>query len=427
MIVSDLKQHQQTSRRVSKRKHEGVRTPTARNAIIRDRETDAYVAHTDGGELNDSDNAIHLRLNALELNVSALMRGDAVAKGYAAPALQPAPATGGKSNVVPMDGARKAKEQSKVVQHSHPLPVAGNEAVVLPAPEPMVVEEVRPLKTANVEPTHIGKVTLVPSETVAANDSLIPDEVVATLKEITDESPEDMERLAEAYGMDIVEASQILYKEYAKREKHCYETHDKERADVQLTRLLSQRGIVECSGALNQACPVWVRSVDSNFAAFWNETEARMPHLRSLAEGRRVLETTTERSPLTKGEAAYRKKTYVNDLASRRPAKPGAIGKLESVHRKLHVAPGPTSSTQLAVVGTVAWSVYQKGRKLLGMQPTLRGAAKRAKYNTQDAITDPTSGDTVRAKTTAELFAACPPTLSQADVVRGYHRTGIGY
>jgi hypothetical protein len=373
MVVTDLKQHQQAKAKPAKRKHHGVRTPTARNAIVRNREHGMYEAHVDG-VLTDSDTAINLRLNALELNVSKLMRGYAVTQGYAAPL---------PDNVVPMHSV-KEQEQSKVVQHSHPLPVAGNEAVVLPAPEPIPV----PLKTGDTEPKHIGKVTLVPSEEVAANDEiLVPEETVELLKEITDESPETMERLADAYGMDIVEASQILYKEYAKREKHCYDTHGMERNELQIKRAIAQRGLVDSDGGMQRACPSYTKSEDSRFSDWWCETEARMRHLHG--DARLAREPKRDRAPLTKGEAAYRKKVYVRSVASRRPAKVDAMSRLDSMHRKLHVAgPGVTTMSQVEALKTATWGGYQRVRKLFGMQPTVRGTRKRLKYEVADLVAE---------------------------------------
>ena len=69
------------SKRTSARKHEGVRTPTARNAIVRDRESGAYQANVDValGEID----SLRLRVNALELEVSRLRREGAVASRVA--------------------------------------------------------------------------------------------------------------------------------------------------------------------------------------------------------------------------------------------------------------------------------------------------------------------------------------------------------
>jgi len=416
MIVSDLKQHQQAKAKPAKRKHHGVRTPTARNAIVRDRKSGMYEAHVDGA-LADSDTSVRLRLNALELNVSKLMRGYAVTQGYAAPL---------PDNVVPMHSV-KSQEQSKAVPVSHPLVVSGNEAQVLPAPEPVIVEEVTPLKTGNTEPNLVGKVvTLVPNEEVAANDEcLVPDEVVDVLKEITDETPENMVKLADAYGMDIVEASQILYKEYAKREKHCYDTHGMERNTLQIKRLISQRGLVDCDGNLLQVCPAYVKSVDTRFADWYNETEARMRHLHTERDARLAREPTRDRAPLTKGEAAYRKKVYVKAVASRRPTNRDAFAKLDSMHRKLHVpGPGVTTTSQVEAIKTATWGGYQRLRKLFGMEPTVRGNRKRLNYEVIDAIAEYNEHQSAAAKAEREGVAVYGPDIPMAEVVRRYHRRG---
>lgn len=421
----------ESSKRTSTRKHEGVRSPSARNAIVRDRNTGAYTASVDATQV-DTLAGISLRLNAIELTLSRFVHGEAVDRSYAAPATvrEAVQAANLPANVVPMDVARKAKEQSKAEPASHPLPVSGNEVLALPAPEPVVIDvkPEPPLKVADTVPTHIGKDTLTSSETVAANDEvLVPDEAIEILKQITNEKPEVMEQLADAYGMDIVECSHILYKEYSKREKQCYKDHGLPRDDVRAERAGRQRGLVECNGNLNRVCPVFIQAENSKFSDWFNETESRMKHLRSQAEARRVSEVRTTPAPLVKGEAAYRKKSLTRRLASERRADPAAFAKIQRVSAKFPEGGKVTTASQWAAITTAAWSGYQKARKLLGMQPTVRGTRRRLKYEVEDALCNPATGNGDRKMEQGDLFAAVDLSTPTVELVRRYQRAGIGY
>lgn len=417
MLVADLHQHRHSKKRAktSSRKHEGVRTPSARNAIVKSRESGAYQANTDV-TLSETE-SLKLRVNALELEVSRLKREGSVAAGHAAPLVQ-------EGNVVPMDVARTARtEKESAAQVSHPLPVAGNEALALPSPstEPEGKEFRK-----NFEPTLVGKVDTIASR--AANDEDVhPPEVGEKLAEISHLDSESVAQLADAYGMDVVEASEILYKEYSKREKQCYKDHGLPRDDVQLTRLMRQRG--QCVvGDGNYGIIHWIptNDCDSNFAAWWGETEARMKNLRSEATARQAREyrSPANHAPLVKGEAKYRRKVLVNRLASERQPNRAGFSRVQDVNRKLYVdGPGVTTASQWAAITTVAWAGYQKMRKLFRMQPTVRGMNQRVRA---ELVTDlEASGNADLEKKFGIVPAADAEQLPMRDLVRRYQRAGI--
>jgi hypothetical protein len=415
MIVSDLKTVPTSERRPSTRKHEVLRKPTARNAIVRDRETGAYAALVDPSVLGDSLNAVNLRLNAIELNVSTLMRNDSVSRGHAAPMQT--------SDVSPMDVARAkrdAKEQSKAAPVSHPLPVAGNEALVLPAPEPIIVPVGDPssFKPGDTEPTLFnGKSAPLTSGPAANDEVLMPAMVSSDLASIVKE--EDlpyMEQLADAYQMDLVEASEILCKEYRKREIHCLQTHGQPRKEVRADRYLAQKGLVD----INPALQIRISASVSGFKAWSGELIQREQEWLLVADKRRDAPLRAP-APYTKGEAAYRKKAVVHRAASERRANPHGYAHVQSVAKKLHTpGTGVTTRSQVAAITTWSWETYQRGRKLFGMEPTVRGAVKRIKYEVTDIIDN-------AVKPAKDEVAAPLLFTSQAELVRRYQRTGGGY
>jgi hypothetical protein len=404
MLIPELAAKQQAKvKRKPSRKHEGVRNPTARNAIIKDRESGMYLSNADAA-LATEVKYLAQRLNAMELNLSKLLRDGAVSNGYAAPL---------PSNVVPMDVARKAKEQSKVVHVSQ----SGNEAEVhvLPAPEPVIRVEPA-LKIADVEPKFIGKGAVPVTSRVAANDNVQPDEVSPLVME---EDQQFIAGLASQYQFSLVEVNEILTREWLRRDKWCRKHHGKPREEVRLERAIRKRGVVE--GA-------YFRSEDTKFSDWWNETESRMKHLRSLAEGRRVAEATSNRAPLVKGEAKYRKKAMIRRLASERRANPSGYAHVQKVSSQLYVPPPVTTASQWAAITTWAHQTKNKVRSLFGMQPVLRGKKLRDKFEVLDALsaapTEPATtegGDRWGRKPEPDLNT---PTR---ELVRRYQRNGISH
>jgi hypothetical protein len=254
-----------------------------------------------------------------------------------------------------------------------------------------------------------------------ANDPVIPQEVVEELTAITDETPETMERLAEAYGMTLVEASAILFREYGKREKHCFNEHGIARSDLRMRRVLAQRGLVD------QHFGAYFKSVDSRFADWYRRRQESNPVYEATAAATKAAfaRPESDRTPWVKGEAKYRRKKFLRDRAAARAPNPHGFAAIQSIHKHLWTdGPGVTSSGQLAAVGAWAFEVYNKGRKLLGMKPALRGAAKIAGYLAER------SAERVGKNETAEKVYTDMESgkkLSAAEVVRRYHRAGIGH
>jgi len=413
MRVIDLKQPANEGRPLAKRKHEPVakEQPRARNAIIKDRATGTYEAVTDP-ELADAINSINLRLNAVELNLGKLMR-DGVVTQTPGPAIV-AP----KSNVVPMSEARK--ERGEAVQVSQP----GNEAEVLVLPrsnEPVVVEEAPPLKTGNTEPKVVGKVVTISSGD-AANDETIPDGPTVALEAVAPPVVvRHAEALADAYDMDIYEASEILCKVYMEREAHCIKRHGMPRKEVKVDRYLAQKGIVETNPALQ----VYIKAENSGFKA-WSrglyQRECELKANRSKPQPR-------SGSKLAPGEMAYRKKQLMKRAAARQKGPIPGLVKVDTIAAKLRTnGPGVTTSSQAAVFSTLAWDLYQRGRKLFGMEPTVRGMTKRTAAEVAYALSEGGGSINARRQATApvDLIKEGEP-VTQAELVRRYQRTGIGY
>ena len=398
MIVKDLKQKTNEGRPTAKRKHEPVakEQPHARNALIRNRETGAYEAVTDP-DLVDAINSINLRLNAIELNLGKLMR-DGVLQ-------TPAPAiVAPQDNVVPMSVARK--ERGEAVQVSQP----GNEAEVLVLPrskrEPVPVQEALPLKTGDTEPKVVGKVVSI-SSGEAANDPVV--EELDVMDVIRPEDRGHVEALAEAYQMTLVEASSILCKEWLRREKQCLKDHGMPRKDVRLERTIRQKnvGMYITSAIAESGFKAWSRGM------WQRECELKANRSKPVAHSG---------SKLAPGELAYRKKQLMKRAAARQKGPIPGLVKVDTIATKLRTnGPGVTTSSQWAAFTTLGWDLYQRGRKLFRMEPTVRGMTKRTEAEVAYALSNPP---------TPKQAAAPAPAAEgerQADVVRRYHSTGIGY
>jgi len=425
MIVSDLSNVQVAghTKRVSQRKHEGVRTPTARNAIVRDRETNLYYARYDSS-LVDSDNTVNLRLNALELNQHILLERGVIHQP--ADTKTPAPFA---SNVVPMADARKAKEQSKAAQAPPAIPktqVNGNVALALPAPKPVipVPEEEAPPTQPPLEFTgkhqelkYIGKDILTASEDVSKQTEDILAAVIL---------PEDrglVDQLADAYGMDLVEASEILCREFFFREDQCMKHHETPRIDVKNARYKAKEGMYVPKLEL---IPYGMRrsAEASGFKAWSREMRSREIALVGNAARRLADPGPTQPAPYTEGEMAYRKKQVIKRAAARPRLLPPGASRVEQVAKKLRHEPPVTTASQVKAITTWSWDVYQKGRKLLGMQPTLRNKTKRLRYELMDEVN---MAEAKRAKAASKVTVPCDDSTSQAELVRRYRRVGIGY
>ena len=381
MLVSGMNQTRQASTpRVSSRKHPRLdKQPAARNAIIRDRETGTYQATVDP-LLAETVAGLRLRMNALELTVSRLMRDGAVERGYAHPLVAPKAAT----NVVPMDVARAKKEQSKAVQA---LPVSGNEAeallleqpveLALPAPEVLVPEVVTPTEGEYVvDESKIVKFKQAPvSNGDAANDDLHSPEVIANLNAITDESVEDLNSLALQYGMDLSEASEILYKEYSRRELHCQQHHGKSRVEVRLVRTLRQRGVVD------QRLNFYERSLDSKFLAWSSGVTVQRVTPDFVV--------SSHRSPLVPGEAVARtrERELLKDemrtrIATHRGSAPrrAKFRAIEKTSNQLVTLPPVTTDSQIKAIGAWWGAVRDRAGKLMGFPDVPRSYRKRMEY-----------------------------------------------
>lgn len=413
LLVDNTQRKPAKGRRRSARKHEA----RARNAIVK--HDSGYAAQVDH-DLNEVD-ALRLRVNALELEVSRLKREDAVDSGYAAPLVEP------KGNVVPMSVARQAKaEKASAVHASHPLPVAGNEAHVLPSPS----EPEAPKSNPTLVP-HPSQVAAVSSSKAANDEDVHPPEVGERLTEISDLDSETVAQLADAYGMDVVEASEILYKEYSRREKQCYKDHGLPRDDVQLARLSRQQGQAVVGdinlGVLDYIPP---RLCEGNFASWWNETEARMKNLRANSAAREAAEyrSPTQHAPWVKGEAKYRRREFVKARVDARTPNRAGFGRVQDISSKLYVGGKVTSASQVKAFGTMLFAGYQKARKLLGMQPTVRGANDRTRYEVEASHSAdlPTATHARRARTAPiDTIEGNPKDVPMRELIRGYQRAGI--
>lgn len=394
----------------SKRKHveAAKEQPRARNALIRNRETGHYEAITDG-ELVDAINAINLRLNALELNQRKL------AEGFHQPQSPAVSAPTG--NVVPMSVARK--ERGEAVQASQP----GNEAEVLVLPrsnQPVPVEEVTPLKTGNTEPTLVGRVVSIPSGGAANDDSF--NEAVATTV-IRDEDQKYVAALADAYQMPLTEASEILYREWRRREDSCLRHHGVPRKDKRLERTLDNKGLCKQTNRIVH----WIPSAEvaSGFRAWSRSMFQRECELKGYA--RPAIPQSGVK--LVPGEQAYRKKQLLKRIAARPKGPIPGLQKVDAVHRKLFVPPPPTSAAQLKAAGTALYAGYQKLRKLFRMEPTVRNMNQRTAAEVAVAISGG-GGGTIHARRQATApvdLIGKGEGLTQAELVRRYQRNGIGY
>jgi hypothetical protein len=413
MLLKDNTQRRpKKHERVSARKHEGVRNPTARNAVVKvpDQGYEARVDADRDAELA----SMRLRINALELEVSRLKREGAVSSGYAAPlAVQ-------KGNVVPMSVARAAKAEKESAAHvSHPLPVAGNEAHVLPSPP----DAEPPTKKANppvlVHPSQAAPVT---SREAANDPDLGGKEAADALRDITDVPVEDVATLALGYGLTLEELSEIAYREYAKRELHCYNRHGVSREAVRLERHIRQHTKCLPGGY------VQVANAKSGFRDWWNETEAQLKILRANSAARTAAEyrSPANHGKLVKGEAKYRRKVMLRRLAANRRADRAKFGRVQDISSKLYVGGRVTTASQAKAIGTMLYGAYQSARKLLGMKPTVRNMAERVRA---ELIVD-LENEASRQADLAKTLGVVPPDaerLSTAELVRRYQRKGIGH
>jgi hypothetical protein len=307
-----------------------------------------------------------------------------------------------------MDVARKAKEQSKAAPVSQP----GNEAEVQVLPVPSAEP---PLKVANVEPKHI-KVEPTPSE--AANDEAY-DVVPEKLSRIM--MPEDLgfvAELAEGYEMSLVEASEILSREYERRLNECERKHGKPRTDVRLERALRN---------YKRDYYIHAENCVTGFSDWWHETQARLPYLKSQRDARLASEPKRKRAPYVKGEAKYRRRTMLRHLAEQKRANPEGYRKVQLISDKLHVGPGPTSGAQIKAVATVGWDLYQRTRKFLGMKPTIRSNTLRTRYEVANTLSNNAGPGDGSTELVYGPLTAAEHKESQAELVRRYQRTGIGY
>jgi len=325
-----------------------------------------------------------------------------------------------------MTTARKPTGKESAVQVSHPLPVAGNEALALPSPSEEPPRKESPVKlvpTGKVNPVHLPHTSQAvrASSVVAANDEVVDNkEAVDSLRDITDVPAADVATLAQGYGMTLEEASEILYREYSKRELHCYDKHGQSREVVRLERHMRQH--IKClPGGYVQ-----VAHCTSGFSGWWMETEARMKHLRGEAIARRVREqrSPTDHAPWVKGEAKYRRKKFLADRAAAKPQDRAAFSRVQTISRKLTVEPRVTTASQVAAIGTWGFEMYQKTRKLLGMKPTVRSMAERTRA---ELVLD------LEASREADLVKKAgivPPSEAEylpiGELVRRYQRNGIG-
>jgi len=411
MVVTDLYQDGKAPK--SARQH-------PMRSVVKD-EGGLYDVHTPiHGPLTQDQTVQELRLkvNALELNQSILARELAVIRGYGSPfngAVVPATVSeavaAANSNVIPMrEGRLKQHPSGAKSRAAQALVVTGNEAealepepvLALPAPPSEVDDKPPALKLADTQPKHIPHPSA--SDTLAANDEDVhPPETKAKLAEFSDVDPDTLANLAFQYGMDLVEASEILFKEYSRREVHCYNTHDKARDDVQLSRLIRQKGIVQ--GA-------YYKSEDTLFQGWFAETQALMPMLHLRAMGSKQRDKTIRsiwRSmgygvPLVPGEAKYREREERNRKVALLSSHPhGAYNNIEKATRLRTDGPGVTTASQIKAVRSWLGELGTRVQRGLGLTP--KGTKREA------------DGKLVLIKT--------PPLLSERDDPNRWHHLGL--
>lgn len=393
-------------------------SPEPQRSIIKDKEAPTYRVnpspHPDKAMAD-----LLLRVNALELSVSNLTRELAVARGQAAPFSGVAV----PNNVVPMRAAvQQANHQTQGPKRaptgvvSQPLPVTGNEAEVLLLPAPESVPT--PTKRGDYEPKLVGKVDSISS--AANDDDVHPPEVVADLNAITDESADDIAKLAFGYGMDLIEAAEILYREYSRREKHCYHTHDKSRADVQLSRLLAQKGIVE------HGSHVYHKSEDTKYSAFDRKVTALAPKLavRAVMTRGMYYKSSSYWAPLVPGEAKYRKKMLVRNLVNNRRASPESFAGIQQLSRTLYVGATPTSEAQIKAFGTWWFEAKNRVRSFVGLKPKIRDENLRTTQgNTGSLDTSTPSNKPLPVDLTPDVLES----MGSHELARRYQRTRASY
>lgn len=393
MVVTDL----QTARRPSSsRRHPPLRS------IMKD-ETGMYSVSTPLVH-GPSDEAttladLRLRMNAMELNQQVLMRELAVLYERGTPftgAVVPAAVSQRQAaNVIPMRKTGPthvvASEQSKVDQGPTPVPAAmvqGALALALPAPSNVTplsdASTAKPVLTgvANAEPRYVKKDN-APLPRQAANEAtFVPPEVVSKLQEITDESPEVIADMAFQYGMDAVEASEILHREYSRREHHAYKMHGISRDEIKLIRLLEQKGMEE------RGSHVYHKSINTAFKDWWCETEARMKYLAFRSEDTRARHAlpASHQYPLVPGEAVHRDRDREKLKATMRKPK-GTYQKSDDIATTLKGAgdPAVTTDSQLKAVKSFIREVGDRFRRTkvanaIGIKPKLRTAKLRQRY-----------------------------------------------
>jgi hypothetical protein len=409
-------------RPTSSRKHERSakeERPAPRRSIVKDQDTGNYSVPSPSPlpehELAD----LRLRVNALELSINNLTRMLAVERGYAAPFK-------GDSlpdNVVPMAAAvRKANRQ---VQEQAGVPAAvvsqpGNEAEVLllPAPDPDHRPSV-PTRRGNYEPSRVGIEDSIAS--AANDDDIHPPEVVARLGNKLD--PDELSDLAMQFDMDLVEASEILTREWKRRDDHCRKAHRMSRGDLQLKRYYAQEGIVE------RLVDEYHKSKNTKFSAWDRKIQARSPDYQYRAAMTKGMfyRSKSDRAPLVKGEAEYRRKAFLHAHASRsRPVVKHHFVRLSKVEAEYYRPTLPTSGAQVEAFKTWAFAAWNSVRKGLGMKPKLRQSVLRQKYEVGSSLThsERTPG---RPRTPLEYSQAVKDSMSQAELVRRYQQAGIGH
>ena len=405
MVVTDLKT--EPSSRTGKRQH--PLSTIVKDEGLYDVRTPALPL-TEKATLND----LRLRMNVMELNQNILMRELAVMQERGTPfdgvvvpsnVLKQAP-----SNVTPMRKTGPTHviktEQSKAAQAPTPVSsamVVGNTALALPAPSETVSKsQPQPTltKVSDVEPHHIKPPyteLTAQFDRGAANDDVLPEETTREMKIYTDEDPQLIADIGFHYGMDVVECHDILYREFARRERHAYETHGKPRDDVKLERLLKQQGyVIRPRGVSHHA---YHKSEDTTFSGYFHEMAALEPILRLRSKQTEARDSVRRKifgamgyrttALVPKGEQNFRDRKLERLKATmRKPQGTFKANDKTATTLKGVGDPSVTTASQYRAISSFVNEVGDRFRrtklaKAFGLGPVLRSAKQREQFESE--------------------------------------------
>lgn len=274
-----------------------------------------------------------------------------------------------KSNIIDLAQAREKR--------ARPVSQPGNEA------EDLSYEATH---DTHVLPTSVDPVDLHPGNVTPHTPlgSVYPQETEQMLREITSASVDEIADSAWLHGMDIVEATEILYNEFARREMQCYDRYGISRDEVKYVRYCNQWGAWERAKGkcINIRLDPW--SEQCGFRSWNRNIEACMLEWRRTASANlqeHLVTHVMEPIKLHKGEILYRKRQVEEQKEYARVRIAVLLGsygrkhkfaRIQSIHRKLYVPDQQTTTRlQLRAIHSAWWGMINTTRKLLRMQPKL--------------------------------------------------------